>query len=219
MSRHILITGATKGIGRACAEWFAEQGWSVTAIARTGADLVAMRSQWQQRWPATELVTVAADLSSPSGVATVPALAYDVVLLNAAAFKPGRLLDDGDTFAELLDLNVMGNHRLARRLLPALRTRGTGHLIVIGSTGTDHWKGHMTAYVATKFALRGLYYGWEQDLKGSGVLTTLVAPGATLTASWDNEIPPPDILAPAQVAEVVWQVIERGFTGRIIVER
>lgn len=216
---HILITGATKGIGRACARHFAAAGWAVTAVARTATDLATMRQEWSARFPAAALKTVAADLATPAGVRQVPITDYCVVLLNAAAFAPGQLLDTQDTFAELLALNVLGNHRLARRLLPALRTGGTGHLVVIGSTGTDHWKSHMTAYVATKYALRGLYLGWEKELADSPLLTTLVAPGATLTASWANETPPPDILAPEQVARVVWEAVAHKKSGRIVVDR
>lgn len=211
--KHILITGATKGIGRACAETFAGQGWAVTAVARTEADLADMRKAWKGK----RLEVVAADLSTTAGVNMVPAIAYDVVLLNAAAFLPGRLLGEHDHFEELLGPNVLGNHRLVRRLLPALIERGSGHLVVIGSTGTDNWKGHMTAYVATKYALRGLFLGWQKDLEGSGVLATLVAPGATLTASWANEAPPPDILDPAEVAGAVWRAVNNGFEGRVVV--
>lgn len=217
MRQHILITGATKGIGRACAEHFAAAGWSVTAIARSTADLEAMQQAWEESYAPARLEVIAADLATQEGVALVPVRDYDVVLLNAAGFSPGRLLGEEDTFARLLDLNVLGNHRLARRLMPALVSRGVGHLVVIGSTGTDNWKGHMTAYVATKYALRGLFLGWQQDLQDSGVLATLVAPGATLTASWDNEAPPPDILAPEQVAAVVLEVVERRGTGRVVV--
>lgn len=219
MRQHILITGATKGIGRACAEAFAAAGWTVTGVARTGADVDAMVREWKQRFPTAKLHPVVADLATAGGVRRVPEKDYDVVLLNAAGFTPGRLLEGEDVFGKLLHLNVLGNHRLARRLLPTLRKKGKGHLVVIGSTGTDNWKGHMTAYVATKYALRGLFLGWQQDLHDSGVLATLVAPGATLTASWDNETPPPDIMAPEQVAKTVMDVVKKGIVGRIVVGR
>ncbi len=219
MSKHILITGATKGIGRACAEHLAASGWTITAVARTADDLVEMQHNWAKYFPNSTLHTVAADLGLPQGSEKVPLANYDVVLLNAAAFSPGKLLGDEDTFEHMLQLNVLGNHRLARRLLPAMVNRASGHLVVIGSTGTDNWKPHMTAYVATKYALRGLFLGWEQDLASSGVLATLVAPGATLTASWDNETPPPDILPAARVAAVVADAINQQITGRITVIR
>lgn len=213
MSKHILITGATKGIGRACAERFARMDWAVTAVARTAADLWAM----EEDFVGINLTTVIADLGTEEGVAAVPLAPYDVVLLNAAAFAPGSLLGEEDIYERLWRVNVAANHQLARRLLPVLRQQNAGHLIVIGSRGTDFQPAHLTAYVATKYALRGLFLGWQAELRNSGISTTLVAPGATLTSSWDNEVPPADILAPGAVAEVVWECVRDEVEGRITV--
>ncbi|OAV43547.1 SDR family oxidoreductase [Lewinella sp. 4G2] len=209
MSKTVLITGGTRGIGRACAEAFLAADYAVTIVARSSAALTEMATQ-------LGVFTIAADLSKETGVAAVPIRPYDVVVLNAAAFAPGTLLDaESDTFTELLPLNVLANHHLARRLLPEMIAQNDGHLIVIGSTGTDNWKGHMTAYVANKYALRGLFYGWQQELALSQVRCTLVAPGATLTSSWDNEEVPEGILMPEEVAGVVLGVVEKGEEGRV----
>jgi NAD(P)-dependent dehydrogenase (short-subunit alcohol dehydrogenase family) len=128
------------------------------------------------------------------------------------------LLRGDDQFERLWKLNVRANHRLVRRILPLLRKKEQGHLVVIGSLGTDYWPAHLTAYVATKYALRGLFLGWETELKDSGIRTTLVAPGATLTSSWDNEEPPSEILMPEQVAEFIGGVIRDGREGRLLIE-
>ena len=213
MRKHVLITGATKGIGRACAALFAAQGWQITAVARTAADLEAM----EKSFPTGQLKTVAADLGTKAGVEAIPVRAYDVVLLNAAAFAPGPLLGDEDIYGQLWDVNVGANHKLARRILPAMIKHGSGHLVVIGSRGTDFQPAHLTAYVATKYALRGLFQGWAKELENTGVKASLVAPGATLTASWTNEEPPADILAPETVAEVVWACVREDVEGRITV--
>ncbi|MTB53728.1 SDR family oxidoreductase [Lewinella sp. W8] len=213
-SPHLLVTGATQGIGRACAERFAREGWTVTAIARNEDRLREMASAWEKDFPRSRLIVHPADLSTVEGTDSVPRMEYDVILLNAATFAPGKLLDDVGVYEQLFRLNVLANERLARSLLPRMVERGAGYLVVIGSTGTDHWKDHMTAYVATKYALRGLFLGWEKDLAGSGVRTCLIAPGATLTASWANETPPPGILLPEEVAETVWRAVREGWTGR-----
>lgn len=214
MSKHILITGATKGIGRACTEHFAGRGWAITAVARTADDL----EELAKKLPDTVLTTVVADLGTEKGIEAIPARAYDAVLLNAGTFAPGPLIAAGaDVFSEQWQLNVLGNHRLARRIFPLMISTGRGHLVVIGSLGTDYWPAHLTAYVATKYALRGLFLGWQTELTGTGVQATLVAPGATLTSSWDNEIPPANILPASRVAEVVWEVIAAGTEGRVVV--
>lgn len=144
---------------------------------------------------------------------------YDVVILNAGYYAPGGLLDrERDVFSESWRLNVVANHHAARQLLPAMIARGSGHLVVIGSTATDDPSPHMTAYAATKKALRGLFDGWTQELAGSGVRTTLIAPGATLTSSWEGETPPPRILAATSVADLVYRTVTEGLTGRLVLK-
>jgi short-subunit dehydrogenase len=213
MKKRVLITGATKGIGRACAELFAAQGWQITAVARTAADLEALKKSF----PPGQLKTVTADLGAKAGLEAIPVRAYDVLLLNAAAFTPGPLLGEKDIYGQLWEVNVGANHKLARRVLPTMIKHSAGHLVVIGSRGTDFQPAHLTAYVATKYALRGLFLGWAKELENTGVKATLVAPGATLTASWANEEPPADILAPETVAEVVWACVRDEVEGRITV--
>ena len=215
MSKTVLITGGTRGIGRACAERFARAGYAVSVIARGQMELRKLQDHWAEHYP-TPLTTLALDLTDAAAIASVPRRAFDVVILNAATYRPGGLLEaKTDHFEDLLTLNVLGNHRLLRHLgaehLP-------GHLVVIGSTGTDHFKPYMTAYVATKYALRGLFLGWQAELADAETKTTLVAPGATLTSSWDGETPPPDILQPAEVAQTVYACVRDGREGRVLVE-
>ena len=204
---NVLITGASRGIGRACAEAFASAGHRVTAIARTAEQLAALRDKYGDH-----IEPLVADLTQELTLTTI----YDVVVLNAAFYAPGGLLDARDVYAESFVLNVLANHHLARQLLPGMRERGGGHLIVIGSTATDRTSPHMTAYAATKKALRGLYEGWELELTDTGVRTTLIAPGATLTSSWDGEALPPRMLAATDVAALVYRAVAEGRTGRIV---
>ena len=201
---HILITGASRGIGRACAERFARAGHEVTAVARTEAELRTLAAAFPN------LQYRIADLRTET-----PGGRYDAVILNAGVYAPGSLLDPArDVFAESWELNVLANHRLARALLPPMIRAGRGHLLVIGSTATDAAAPHMTAYAATKKALRGLWEGWQQDLAGTGVRTALLAPGATVTSSWKNEDPPPHALTASAVAERAYTIVTEGLEGR-----
>lgn len=202
-----IVTGASRGIGRACAEIFAAAGYRVTAVARSEPLLRELQHSHPQVHP------LVADLTR-----TTPTGTYDVVILNAGWYAPGGLLDvSRDVFGESWELNVMANHRLARALLPPLIERGRGHLVVIGSSATEDAPDHMTAYAASKKCLRILYEGWERELRGSGVRSTLIAPGATLTSSWEGETPPPHILQPAAVADLVYRSVVEGRTGRLTI--
>ncbi len=205
---NVLITGASRGIGRACAEKFASEGHHVVAVARSEdqlKDLAANHHGVEARVADLRVETISGN--------------YDVLVLNAGYYAPGTLIDPTrDVFAEAWQLNVMANHRLVRSLIPGMIRRGSGHLVVIGSTSTDDTSANMTAYAATKKALRGLWEGWVEDLGGTGVRTTLVAPGATLTSSWANENPPPRILQAEEVADLVYQVVAEGLTGRKVIK-
>lgn len=205
----VLVTGASRGIGRACSVRFAAAGHEVTALARTEAQL----KELQKSTPG--ILPLIADLTAPFDLAST----YDVVVLNAGYYAPGGLLDpDRDIFADSWPLNVMANHRLARLLVPRMLERGGGHLIAIGSTSTDDTSPQMTAYAATKKALRALYEGWQQELVETQVRTTLIAPGATLTSSWDGEVPPAVILQPEEVADLVYRAVSEKLTGRLVIK-
>ena len=82
----------------------------------------------------------------------------------------------------------------------------------VGDTGIDVVGADLiwTAEFATE--------GWVRDLEGTGVLTTLVAPGPTLTSSWENEDPPPHILPAGEVAELVFRVVAEGLSGRHVIK-
>ena len=176
-------------------------------MARTAEQLATLREKYGDC-----IEPLIADLTQELSLPTT----YDIVVLNAAYYAPGGLLDGRDVYAESFALNVLANYRLARQLLPDMRERGRGHLIVIGSTATDQTFPHMTAYAATKKALRALYEGWELELAGTGVRTSLIAPGATLTSSWDGQALPPRMLAATDVAALVYRAVTEGLTGRIV---
>lgn len=204
----VLVTGASRGIGRACAVAFAEVGHRVTAVARSEVQLRDLQAAHPT------LVPLVADLTRTAVTGT-----YDVVVLNAGDYAPGGLLDaERDVLSELLPLNVLANHRLGRALLPPMVARGRGHLVVIGSSATDAAPGHMGAYAVTKRWLRVLFEGWAAEVEGTGVRCTLVAPGATLTSSWAGEEPPARILRPEQVAQCVYRAVAEGRTGRLTLQ-
>jgi NAD(P)-dependent dehydrogenase (short-subunit alcohol dehydrogenase family) len=214
MIKNLLITGGSRGIGRACAEIFLTAGWRVTVVARGEADLFALVTAFPNR----PLTAIVADVATEAGRARLPDTLFDVVILNAAVFRPGPLLTGEDTFAELWPTNVMANHFLARTLVQRmLKNKLAGHLITLGSLGTDNRPDHLTAYVATKYALRGLFLAWQSELAGTTIKCTLIAPDATLTSSWDGETPPPGILAAETVAELIFSTVFNGTEGRVTI--
>jgi short-subunit dehydrogenase len=205
MAKTILITGATRGIGRAAAAVFAAAGYSVIAVARTETDLVTMQAQWRQQFPGVILRTLAVDLTDPSGLdelATLPLA--DVVLCNAGWFRALPLLTAQDELSGLMEVNFWAPYRLARRLLPRMSERGAGHWITVGSVATRDDTAGTGQYAVSKYALEGLHRSLEHETRGRGLHFTLVVPGATHTSSWDDEDFVPDrILSAEEVAQAI----------------
>lgn len=206
-----VVTGASRGIGRAVATRLVHDGWSVTACGR---DLERL----EELAASAGCDTAAFDTGDIAGVqAAVDVLASsgatpDLLVLSAGVFE---LCPVHETSAELLDrqldANLRGPFHLIRALLPAMLNRGTGLVVNIGSvSGRKAFPGN-GAYSASKFGLRGLHEVLIEELRGTGVRATLVEPGAVDTPIWDaldpdgrDDLPNrSQMLRPEDVAEAV----------------
>jgi len=136
--RTALITGASKGIGRAAAESLAEEGTNVILVARTKADLVTVRDSIASRWNVRAEVH-AVDLSDSANVDNLAALHPDIdILVNNAGAIPGGNLQDIDEarWREAWDLKVFGYINMCRRFYALMQQRGQGVIInILGMAG------------------------------------------------------------------------------------
>lgn len=136
--RTALVTGASRGIGRACAAGLAAEGCDLHLAARTAADLEAVRKQIESRH-AVQVTTHVVDLSQRQGALELAGRCGDVDILvnNAGAIPAGDLfsIDDGD-WRKAWELKVFGCIELCRSLLPRMKARGRGVVVnVIGVAG------------------------------------------------------------------------------------
>lgn len=206
----IIITGATKGMGRAICQKLSTPGQKILAIARTETDLIQLQAELKQRSPEATLDILASDLATEAGCEALAAYLRQatsppsVLINNLGLFIPGGLMKEEDVFEAMLATNLLAAHRLSRIALPTMLAAGSGHLITIGSVATIDFAPHMTAYAASKYALEGWHKAISVELKETPIKTSLLIPGATLTAAWEGvENLPKNILAPEQIAEVV----------------
>lgn len=191
--RSILITGCSSGIGLATARRFAMRGWQVFASMRRPEKGEALRAEaarqgWRLRTPA---LNVTDDQSVSAAVDEVLAQTggrIDVVVNNAGYLAYGPL--EETTPAELaaqLDTNVVGTHRVSRAVLPAMRARGRGRLVFIGSISGRVALPMLAAYHASKWALEGMVEALRYEVRPFGVSVVLIEPGPFRTALHDNE--------------------------------
>jgi 3-oxoacyl-[acyl-carrier protein] reductase len=202
-----LVTGASRGIGRAIARALADEGAAVAVLSTRldGANEVADAL----RAAGARAHAVAADVASPTAVDTALAEvrralgAVDILVNNAgiALRRPLEETADAD-FERVLAVNLAGPFYLARRVLPAMATLGWGRLVNVSSISGTLGTAGMTAYCASKWGLNGLTRALSEEMKGKGVLVAAVLPGSTDTDMLHGSGFVPRVL-PDEVAKVV----------------
>ncbi|HEV2999813.1 MAG TPA: SDR family oxidoreductase [Solirubrobacteraceae bacterium] len=220
-----LVTGASRGIGRAVAELLAARGHRVIGTSRdpdgvppaerpAGVDLVAL------------------DLEDRESVRRCAAEAgpVDVLVSNAGRSQMGALEEvPGEAVERLFAANVLGPVELIRLCLPAMRERGGGTVVVIGSLMAEFPVPFQSAYAASKLALQGFVGSLRTEVRPFGVRVALVEPGDIRTgiqdhverfeAEWSPYAPALALVSrraraavasaepPAVVAEKVWSIM------------
>jgi NAD(P)-dependent dehydrogenase (short-subunit alcohol dehydrogenase family) len=181
----VMITGASRGLGRALAHAFAEQGAALALVARKEERLRQVESELQSY--GVKVLAMTGDMSCPRDVERFVATAeaefgrIDVLINNAGIFgpSPGPYLLDfpEEDFMEVLRVNVMNPFLVTRRVLSGMLARGKGSIINVtseaGRVGYAGWG----AYGISKFALEGLTQTWADEVEGTGVRVNAVDPG------------------------------------------
>lgn len=177
---HVLITGATSGIGLACARLFAARGAVLTLVGRRVDRLDAIAAELP-----TEVATITLDVTDRlAALAALEGARTPDVLLNSAGLASGLApIQDGD-FADwdaMLDTNVKGLLTVTRALLPRMIAAGHGHVVNIGSiAGRESYPGG-AVYCASKHAVEAITRSMRMDLLGTGVKVSTVDPGMVET--------------------------------------
>jgi len=172
-SRTAVVTGAGKGIGRACAEALAGAGARVMAVARTPSDLETLQAAYPDN------VTIwAADATSEEFISAVADLErLDILVNNVGINRPQALVDvDIETLDSLLNINVRAAFRVSQAAARAMLGRKSGSIIHMSSQ-----MGHVGAplrsvYCMTKHAIEGLTKAMAVELAPSGIRVNAVAP-------------------------------------------
>ena len=178
-----LITGASAGIGLACARRFAADGAHLVLWARRGERLEQASAELSQR--GVRVRTAIVDVRDRAAVnraadALRKAGAVPDILLNNAGLAAGlaKLQDgDPDDWDRMIDTNLKGLLNVSRAFLPAMVARGTGHVVNIGSTAGHQVYQMGNVYNATKFGVRALTEGMNLDVAGTKIRVSSVDPG------------------------------------------
>lgn len=178
MSRSILITGCSSGIGLASARILHQRGWRVLATARTPED----REMLAYELGVEALHLDLADADSIAACATEALQRtdanLDAVFNNAAYGQVGAVEDlTPELLRRQIEVNLIGTHDLTRRLIPAMRAAGRGRIVQCSSVLGFVSVPYRGAYCASKFALEALSDAMRHELAGTGVHVSLIEPG------------------------------------------
>jgi short-subunit dehydrogenase len=207
-----VITGASRGLGRAIAEKFAAGGYDLCLCSRSAEALSAAGEAIGARYPAITVRTAAYDLGEKDEAVAFgrwvmeQGVPVDVLVNNAGQFIPGNVADEAEGVLEqLIAVNLYSAYHLSRVLLPGMMARRLGHIFNICSVASLKAYSNGGAYSISKFALAGLSANLREEMKPHGVKVTTVYPGAAYTDSWAGSgVDPHRIMEAADIAEMVY---------------
>lgn len=212
MHRYILVTGGTKGIGRAIIEQFAKEGFHIITCSRTEGDLHKLKLEIEERYTFSKVFYQEADLSNRDSVKrfisyvrnlNVP---IDVLVNNSGLFIPGKVTEeDEEALAFMINTNLYSAYHITRAFVHDMIARRSGHIFNMCSTASIMAYTNGGSYSISKFALYGMSKVLREELKEHNVRVTSILPGATLTASWEGvDLPAERFMKPEDVAMSVW---------------
>ena len=223
---NIVITGASKGLGKAIAEAFAkdEQGHAFFLCARNAPELETTAKDLQERFPQNKIHTKTCDVSDKTSLQQFVTWIHsytpkvDILVNNAGIYLPGSAYGEDDGMLEkMMEVNLYSAYHLTRMVVPGMLKENpltgspkqsgqvAGHIFNICSIASIIAYPNGGAYGISKFALYGFSKNLREEMKPHGIKVTHVLPGAAYTDSWSGSgIDPKRIMEAADVAKMIY---------------
>lgn len=206
-----MITGASKGIGRAIAEKFAAKGNTLLLCSRNEKELYDTVAILQSQNPGCDVKAKPVNLARKSdaiefGEWCLKFGVPDIVVNNAGQFLPGSIYDEKDkTLEQMIEVNLYSAYHLTRVFLPSMMAARRGHIFNMCSIASLNAYPNGGSYSISKFALLGFSRNLREELKPHNIKVTAVCPGATMSASWEGaDIEPARIMEASDVAGMIY---------------
>ena len=214
MNKLVIVTGGTKGIGKALVWKFASEGFDVITCARNEADLESLKSSILSTYSNIQINTCVADLSNVTGREEVIKMVnsisrpVDVLINNAGLFVQGKIHNEPDGVLEnQIQTNLMSAYEITRGVVGGMIEKRSGSIFNICSIASITAYENGGSYTISKFALLGMTKVLRQEMKQYNIRVTAVLPGATLTASWEGvDLPQERFMKPEDVADSIYGV-------------
>lgn len=189
---NVVITGASRGIGKAIAEKFLENNHGVYACSRSESRMQEVAAEWKEKFPSALVGNYEADLSIENEVKGFgnwinnqgPA---DILINNAGIYLPGSCFNEPEgSLQKMMALNFYSAYHLTRALLPKMMGKNSGHIFNICSIASLKAYDGGGGYSVSKYALKGFTDNLRHEMKTHGIKVTGVYPGAVHTDTWSG---------------------------------
>lgn len=209
--KNALITGATKGMGRAISIAFAKQGINVAICSRNEKELSDFKAELLAIAPQIKVITMVADASKRADVINFAEFTeknmgfVDILVNNVGMYKPEFILSGSeDSFQKHIDTNLMPAYELYRFFGKRMVSVGKGHIFNICSVASLNPIAEAGMYSVTKFALLGLNNVMKLEMQPHGIKVTAIIPGSTLTDSWRGaQVDKNKMVLPEDIADAI----------------
>lgn len=215
---NVVITGASRGIGKAIAEKFAAHHHSVLVCSRDIKKLEELR----QNHPSIAVFScdmgVKEEVRKFSRFVQSHFSKVDVLINNAGIFLPGKITEEEDGILEQqIATNLYSAYYLTKELAPAMTAEKKGFIINMCSIASIKAYENGGSYSISKFALLGFSKTLREELKPHNIKVTSILPGATLTDSWcGTDLPEDRFSKPEDIADLVYAITQ--LSGNTVVE-
>jgi len=217
LSMNAIITGGTKGIGRAIADKLAKEGYDLMICSRNAEDLAAAKIALSALNSRITVTTACVDMSKKQEVLDFGDTCLntfdkiDVLINNAGVFLPGAIYEEEDGALEtMIETNLYSAYHLTRKLVPSMMKHKSGFIINMASIASFMAYPNGGSYSISKFALRGFSKVLREELKDKGIKVTTIMPGATWSHSWagmKDQLPASRLMQARDIADTVWSLL------------
>jgi short-subunit dehydrogenase len=228
MRKFLVVTGGSRGIGRAIIETFARHGFDVATCARQEKELAVLREEVKKISSDVQVYTYVADLSQKENVNAfaeyIRSLSrpVDVLVNNAGYFVPGEITTEPDgTLESMIHANLYSAYYITRGLSGGMKNNKGGHIFNMCSIASFKAYPNGGSYAISKFALLGFSKCLREELKPFNIRVTSIMPGATRTRSWEGvDLPDERFIKTEDIAETIfnaWSLSERSVIEEIVI--
>lgn len=224
MSKLIVVTGGSKGIGRAILERFALNGFDLATCARNEKELDQLSVEFAKKYPRVKVFTHRCDMAEKDQVDGFTAFIrslkrnVDVLVNNAGYFVPGEICTEPEgTLESMINANLYSAYYTTRGLANNMKEVKSGHIFNICSIASIKAYANGGSYAISKFGMLGFSKCLREELKPYNIRVTAVMPGATKTRSWEGaDLPDDRFMTIEDVAETIYAA--HAISPRSVVE-